>query len=36
MDRDGTNILVIPGSRIDELEIESRRAGHDDRDGGER
>jgi len=36
MNRDGPSILVVSGSRIDELESESRRAGHDSENAGER
>jgi hypothetical protein len=36
VDGDGASILVIFGNRIDELESESRRAGHNREDVGER
>lgn len=36
VDRDRTNILVVSGSREDELEIDSRWVGHDSEDAGER
>jgi len=36
IDRDGTGILMVSGSRIDKLESESCRVGHDSEDAGER